>query len=256
MVQNPDSFDSCESLWLEVGTSPEVPYAEIVFCSLMNVVLGYDPIGYGVPYGKLAGDDTAFALMEVAIQALVVLLDFGHPICPLGSSSSSLCGGGGGEEGDSSGSSGTVTYVAAEDEHAHGFNIFRKMLRDIDDPAQLNFIFRGFSRLLNNVHQSQTTFLPHSATQVSIAQELMVLLWKCLEEMPAFLPFLLRENSQCDVNELVVPVCFFLLEGRKDPSKLGMLYLCTFVLLKLSGERSFSVGLNKPYKTQLPVNMT
>jgi len=240
LFQNPDSYDSCESLWLEVGTSPDVPYGEIVFCSLMNVVLGYDPIGYGLPYGKQFTNDSAFQLMEVSIQALIVLLDFGHPIAPLHA------------EGATGGDS--VSYVDAHDEHAPGFNVFRKLLRGLDDPGQLNFVFRGFSRLLNNVHRAQTTFLPYGATQISIEQELMVLLWKCLEEIPAFMPFILKEN-QCDINELVVPVCFFLLQSRKDPAKLGMLYLCTFVLLKLSGERSFSVALNKPYKTQLPVDM-
>ena len=217
-----------------------MPYGEIVFCSLMNVVLGYDPVGYGLPYGKQFSSDSAFSLMEVSIQALIILLDFGHPIA-----AQAPDGANGGDN---------VTYVEAHDEHAPGFNVFRKMLRNLEDPGQLNFIFRGFSRLLNNVHRAQTTFLPYSATQISIEQELMVLLWKCLEEIPAFVPFILKE-SQCDVNELVVPVCFFLLQGRKDPAKLGMLYLCTFVLLKLSGERSFSVALNKPYKAQLPVDM-
>ena len=205
----------------------------------MNVVLGYDPIGYGVPYGNLVGGDTAFSLMEISIQVLIVLLDYGHPISPNVS------------EGDP----GMVTYVSADDDHAHGFNIFRRMLRDIDDPTQLNFIFRGFSRLLNNVHLSQTTFLPNSITKISIDQELMVLLWKCLEEIPSFLPFILKESNRCDVNQLVVPVCYFLLDGRSDPSKLGMVYLCTFVLLRLSGERNFSVALNMPYKAQLPVDM-
>jgi hypothetical protein len=34
-----------------------------------------------------------------------------------------------------------------------------------------------------------------------------------------------------------------------------MMYLCTFTLLKLSGERSFGVSLNKPYQLQLPVDV-
>lgn len=238
LYQNPDTYDSCESLWLEVGTSPDVPYAEIAFCSLMNVVLGYDPIGYGLPYGQYMSGDTAFPLMEVSVQALIILLDYGLPIAPEGE----------GQGYDSS------AYVAADDEHATGFNIFRRMLRDIEDTKQLNFIFRGFSRLLNNVYKAQTTILPYAATKISIEQELMVLLWKCLEENPAFMPFILKE-SKCNVNELVVPICFFLLDGRQDPAKLGMLYLCTFVLLKLSGERSFSVSLNQTFKAHLPVDM-
>jgi hypothetical protein len=40
LYQFPDSYDSCLSYWLEVGTSANVPYAEIVFYSLINTVLG------------------------------------------------------------------------------------------------------------------------------------------------------------------------------------------------------------------------
>lgn len=47
-----------------------------------------------------------------------------------------------------------------------------------------------------------------------------------------------------------MPLCYFLIEGRKDPARLGMLYLCTFTLLKLSGERNFGVALNKPYEVR------
>jgi hypothetical protein len=66
------------------------------------------------------------------------------------------------------------------------------------------------------------------------------------------MPFILR---QCDVTEILVPVCYFMLEGRKDPSKIGLMYLCTFILLKLSGERNFGVSLNKPYQLRLPVDI-
>lgn len=40
LYQSPDNFDPCGSLWLEIATSSEIPYAEIVFYSLMNTVLG------------------------------------------------------------------------------------------------------------------------------------------------------------------------------------------------------------------------
>ena len=54
---------------------------------------------------------------------------------------------------------------------------------------------------------------------------------------------------------LRVPLCYLMLEGRKDPSKVGLMYLCTFTLLKLSGERSFGVCLNQPYVLTLPVDV-
>ena len=46
-----------------------------------------------------------------------------------------------------------------------------------------------------------------------------------------------------------------MLDGRKDSSKVGLMYLCTFTLLKLSGERSFGVALNQPYQLTLPVDV-
>ena len=52
-----------------------------------------------------------------------------------------------------------------------------------------------------------------------------------------------------------VPLCYLMLEGRKDPSKVGLMYLCTFTLLKLSGERVFGVSLNQPYQLTLPVDV-
>jgi hypothetical protein len=149
-------------------------------------------VGWGLPYGNLVATDTAKALMETSIQALVILLDYGHPIeTPSSSSlspSSPLSGGGSGLSLTSS----PLQYVHSSDVDAQGFNIFRRLLGEIESPDQLNFLFRGFSRLLNNVHQSQTTYLPYSVTRIGIEQELMVLLWKCLEEVPKFMPFVLR----------------------------------------------------------------
>ena len=62
------------------------------------------------------------------------------------------------------------------------------------------------------------------------------------------MPYILKH---CNVTELVVPICYFMTEGRKDPAKVGMMYLCTFILLKLSGERSFGVAQNQPYQVSL-----
>lgn len=40
LYQSADNYDSCASLWLEVATSVDAPYCEIVFYSLVNTVLG------------------------------------------------------------------------------------------------------------------------------------------------------------------------------------------------------------------------
>lgn len=66
------------------------------------------------------------------------------------------------------------------------------------------------------------------------------------------MPFVSRH---CDVTEVLLPICYFLVEGRKDPSKVGLMYLCTFMLLKFSGERNFGVALNTPFTTRLPMDI-
>lgn len=176
LYQSPDSYDSCDSLWLEVGTSSEAPYAEIVFYSLLNVVLGYDPIGWGLPYGNLVTADTAKSLMETAVQTLVILLDYGHPIEISSTEPSSSSSSSGGANQSIAVTTSPLQYVNASDVDAQGFNIFRKLLSNVEAPDQLNFMFRGFSRLLNNVHQSQTTYLPYSVTKIDIEQVLFILL--------------------------------------------------------------------------------
>eukprot|EP00605_Chrysophyceae_sp_TOSAG23-4_P001967 GSChrysophyteH1.ASY1.ANO1.2178.1 assembled CDS len=167
--------------------------------------------------------DTALPLMECSLHVLLILLDFGHSIRVEGPSNDSP-----------------------------GFNVFRRELGNIQSKDELHFIFRGFVRLLNNIPQSDRSYLPFSHTRVSAEQELLVLLWKCIEEIPRFLPYVIKN---CDVTELLVPICYFMLEGRRDSGRAGLVYLCTFTILKLSGERSFGVALNKAYTLELPVDI-
>lgn len=251
LYQSPEEYDSCSSMWLEVATSAEAPYAEIAFYSLMNTVLGYDPIGWGVPYSNLMSTDTAKSVMESAIQVLIVLLDYGHPI-KYRSAAAAAAAGGAAPDAGAEAAANELPFVLPDEVDVRGFNVYRRFLGNIRNKDQLNFMYRGFLRLLNNAHQADSTYLPYSITKIGIEQELLILFWKCLEECPKFMPYIL---AQSDMTELLVPICYFMLEGRKDPAKVGLMYLCTFTLLKLSGDRSFGVMLNKPYHLSLPVDI-
>ena len=107
--------------------------------------------------------DTAKPLMEISIHALLILLDYGNPIAIPGLDSN-----GNGSPSDHVAVS--LPYVSPEDTDAQGFNVFRRLMASIVDPDHLNFIYRGFVRLLNNVHQSQSTYLPYSITRIEIEQ--------------------------------------------------------------------------------------
>ena len=79
-----------------------------------------------------------------------------------------------------------------------------------------DLIFHGLAKLLNNYHQSMNTILPNSIKQIKCHQELLVLLWKMLDENKKFLQYTLK---RADTNKIVVPLLYLMYEGRKEPSK-------------------------------------
>lgn len=131
-------------------------------------------------------------------------------------------------------------------------NVFRKYLTSLDQSADFNLIFNGITGLLNNVHEANNTYLPNSLKQIESHQELLVLLWKLLDENRAFMTYILKYQ---DITLLLMPLAYFMFVGRNDPAKIGLIHICTFILLLLSGERNFGVALNKPFTTQLPVKL-
>lgn len=121
----------------------------------MSYLIGYDPIGWGLPYGNLLTTDTAKELSEVAVQTLLILIDYGYPISSSAATLSTV---------------NNVPYVMPQDVDSQGFNVFRKIMHDIESPDHLNFIYRGFVRLLNNAHESESAYLPGSVTRISLEQ--------------------------------------------------------------------------------------
>ena len=132
-------------------------------------------------------------------------------------------------------------------------NIFRELLARVGGGGfeeEYRQVFSGLARLLNNAWEANNTYLPGSVMEVECHQEVLVLLWKLLEENEGFMPYVLKH---CDVSrQLVVPLCYLLFEARRDPARVGLVHICTFILLKLSGERNFCVQLNRPFDTVLP----
>uniref|UniRef100_A0A7S1C0L8 Dymeclin n=1 Tax=Corethron hystrix TaxID=216773 RepID=A0A7S1C0L8_9STRA len=230
-----DEYNPLASRWLAVAVAADAPNAVCLFYSLLNIVLSHDPIGMGMPYSAAFNSDTHLRLVELSVQMLIVLLDCGLP----GSPESVLNDNG-------------EPIVEFEEASKGGFNMFRTVLARIDTTRELTFCFNGFVRLLKNTFECQNTLLPGSVNRIKFHQELLVLLWKMLEENPMFMNHIL---TQCDVNEILVPVCYLMFQSRRDPAQIGLVHICTFVLLKLSGERSFGVNLNKPFNTRLPCDL-
>jgi len=230
-----DEYNPLASRWMSVAVAADSPNAPCLFYSLLNIVLSYDP-----SKSNFAGGHHV-ELVELSAQVLCVLLDCGLSGDPVPYEN---------RRGE--------PVVPIEEAYKVGFNIFRLLLARIDNGKDLNTLYRGFVRLLRTMYESKNTILPTSQTllgnqtRLDCHQELLILLWKTLEENPLFLDFIL---TRCDVCELVVPICYLMYVSRKDATAVGLIHICTFILLKLSGERSFGVTLNRPFRTKLPCDI-
>jgi hypothetical protein len=220
---------------LAVATAADAPNGICLFYSLLNTILSYDPTTsvMGVPGGF--NENNHVKLVELSAQILCVLLDCGLPGSP--------------EPVVNTNGDPIVEFEAAS---RGGFNVLRTLLARMNTGSELTFCFKGFARLFRSVYETQSAYLPNSAPKLACFQELLVLLWKFLEENPLFMSHVL---TRCNVNELIVPICFLMYQSRRDPAQIGLVHICTFVLLKLSGERSFGVSLNKPFTKKLPCDL-
>jgi hypothetical protein len=61
--------------WVLFFTSGDNRHALPLLTSLINIVLAYDPVGYGLPYYHAVVTDYRERLVEVSIQVLIVTMD-------------------------------------------------------------------------------------------------------------------------------------------------------------------------------------
>lgn len=215
-----------------MATAADAPNAICLFYSLLNTIISYDPkAGISGALNSEAHEN----VVALSAQVLCVLLDCGLSGNPITTKN---------HDGDQ--------VIDFEEAALTGFNIFRTTLARITSARELTLIYDGLTRLLCNVYESGNDLNPHSSKGIQCYQEILVLFWKLLDENPLFLNHIL---TKCDISKIVTPVCYILYQSRKDVSRIGLVHICTFLLLKLSGERSFAVGLNKPFTTRLPCDM-
>lgn len=220
-----DEYNPLASRWLAVATAADAPNGICLFYSLLNTVLSYTP--------STLTDRNHIKIVQLSIQVLCVLLDCGLP----GKAQPVV---------DKDGKPVVELRVASKG----GFNIFRTVLARMDNSADLKLVYEGFAKLLKSTYESEATYL--SSASLDCYQELLVLFWKFLEENPYFMNYIL---NHCDINEIIVPICYLMYKSRRDPAKIGLVHICTFVLLKLSGERSFGVSLNRAFTKKLPTDL-
>ncbi|XP_065181494.1 protein HID1-like [Sycon ciliatum] len=216
--------ETTSNQWLNYFCSSHNRHALPLFTSLLNTVCAYDPVGLGVPYYHAMVQDKHEPLVEIASQLLCVILD--AEVMPRAAS------------------------LAVESEEGQPENLFCNYMSRIHRDEDFAFILRGISRLLNN--PLLQTYLPGSCKKVAMHQELLILFWKMCDLNKKFLYFVLKSS---DVLDMLVPILYHLNDSRSDASRVGLMHICVFILLLLSGERNFGVRLNKPYQVRVPMDI-
>ncbi len=74
-----DAFDPANAPWSTLAVA-SAPLAPLLFHSLLNTTLAFDPVGWGIPYGAEVAEDAPAKLHEKAVQVLLLLLDFGNNV--------------------------------------------------------------------------------------------------------------------------------------------------------------------------------
>lgn len=119
-------------------------------------------------------------------------------------------------------------------------NQMLQCLKELDEPDEYNFIYDHTIRLLKPLLKFKRGYME---SEISYAQELLILLWQCLENNPGFESYICYNKP---IWELVEILAYVIYENRELESKTGLLQHCLFILLHLSGNREFSVKMNEP----------
>lgn len=270
---SPEKSTPCP--WLEYFTGRVTPFTPVFFASLLNVSMRYDPVGWGVPYNHILSRDVSEQLMNVALELLSITLEYKSTStlqpAQYQQTPAHLAAQANASTAPASGSSSAPATPSTADKHSDhaqaspsvapvheapkqiGFqeNIFIALLRRLT-PTDYDFIFNGVLRILNNPVTASNTYLPNSTKSVSCEQEMLTVFWQLIQLCRPFLSHTLRRD---EFVELIYPVLHYVYQGRKDSAQLGRVHLGVFFLLYLSGEREFSIALNRPFNKPLVIDI-
>lgn len=218
--------------WLEEFVTRRRSSGRSLLASLLNVVLRYDPIGWGVPYNYTLFFDVPEQLMNISIQLLNVIVEYRSAEPAVAAPQPSV-------------GPPAVSFFSSS-------NLYSTMLSEINQTEEFDLIFKGVVRLLTNTVTASKTYLPGASKQVNCHQEVLSFFWQLVQVNRKFLDYILRRD---DFTDVLFPVLTLIHEGRKDPAQLGLVHLGIFTLLFFSGEREFAIALNRPVTKKVYIDL-
>jgi len=105
-------------------------------------------------------------------------------------------------------------------------NAVHAILTELSNGAALTSLYRHTCRLLLNALCAESTWFPQSLKKLRCFNELLIFIWKLVDENPFFAPHVLNPHAppaeRCDVLLLVTPLLYFVHESRNDEAQLGL----------------------------------
>ncbi|PGH07333.1 hypothetical protein GX51_01877 [Blastomyces parvus] len=195
-------------------TCPDKQVVLSLLCSLLNTTIKYNPTPWRLPYDHVVWKDPKQILVIYCLQFLLVLLLYPIP-----------------EDGR-----GTPPK-----------NYYRHFYGRLHRPQDFQFIVEGMTRILNQPMQATTSYLPGSQKSVKWAPEMIMLFWEALQCNKRFRSYMI---DSARAHDFVILCIFYAIEYKTDPSKLGVVKMCIFILQTLSVEPNFGKNLNKKFESQ------
>ncbi|KAG0361486.1 hypothetical protein BG005_008218 [Podila minutissima] len=252
----PAAITTTENRWIDaVVTSTDRQATLAILCSLINSALKYNPSGWGLPYNHVMFSDQRDLLVMLSLQVVVVLLDYQVIDRPTSVHRSSVRVDSAASQGvTSSSSSPSPTLQRSMSLEPGNKNQFRYYLSRLHREQDFQFLIDGIYRILSNPMTASSTYLPGSTKHVKYHHETLILCWKTLELNKRFRTYLLETNRVLDI---LVILLYFCMEYKQDPTHIGLLRMCAFMLQTLSKDKAFGRSLNKVFDghASLPANI-
>jgi hypothetical protein len=218
--------------WLEELVTRRRASTSVLLYSMINVIVRYDPVGWGVPYNHSLFFDVPEQLMNTSVQLLNAIIEHRSV--------------------EANVSAPQPAVVASASSYFSASNLFAAALSEITQTQEFEIVFKGVVRLLTNHVTANKTYLPGATKQITCHQEILAFFWQFIQVNRKFLDYILRRDDFVDV---LYPIFHLIHEGRKDPAQLGLVHLGIFVLLFLSGEREFSITLNRALNKKILIDL-
>ncbi|EGC32662.1 hypothetical protein DICPUDRAFT_92564 [Dictyostelium purpureum] len=234
-----ENVSSFKSKWLDWFTNTQDYYTETLLFSLINTFSTYDPIGWGIPYNHLMYADDHEACSKLSLQILNILLTYD----PYTIDDHLLT------SNKQTPSSSSKANELPQHECKNRFIIYIKTLKRVRD---FKFFFNAFERIMNLPIIASHTKLPNSTKKIELHQDLLITFWRFISHNHDFLKSIVNYETS---PEFIVPILQYMDEGRKSQTTHGIVQIGTFILLVLSGERDFSISLNKPFNSKVYIDI-